>query len=105
ATATITVLAATPFLMFCRTQIAQVRWISPLQPGTVVEIVQEQYFDHSVGFALLAGGLLASPLMLRRPWEIGNRQLAGVSVAWIVLPTVALLLYSVVQEPIYYPRY
>jgi mannosyltransferase len=105
AAASTAVLAITPFLVFCRTQIAQVRWISPIQPGTFVEIVQEQYFDHSVGFALLAGVVLAAPLVLRRPWELRNRQLAGIAVAWIVLPTMVLVLYSVVQQPIYYPRY
>jgi mannosyltransferase len=97
------VLAVLPFLMFCRTQIAQVRWISPVQASTFVEIVQEQYFDHSVGFAVLAGVVLVAPLLARRSW--GNRQLAGIAVAWIVLPTVVLVLYSVVQQPIYYPRY
>jgi len=105
ATATVGVLVVAPFLMFCRTQIAQVRWISPIQLGTFADIVQKQYFDHSVGFALLAAAVLAAPLVLRRPWETGNRQLAGVAVAWIVLPTIVLLLYSVVQKPIYYPRY
>jgi mannosyltransferase len=105
AAAAVAVLTVAPFLMFCRTQIAQVRWISPLQPATFLEIVQQQYFDHSVGFALLAGVVLAAPLVLRRPWPTGNRQLAGIAVAWIVLPTAVLLLYSAVQQPIYYPRY
>ncbi|HTI74774.1 MAG TPA: hypothetical protein VL634_07250 [Mycobacterium sp.] len=105
AASAVAVLAVAPFLMFCRTQIAQVRWISPVQPGTLLEIVHEQYFDHSVGFALLAGAALAAPLVVRRPWERGNRQLAGIAVAWIALPTLVLVLYSVVQQPIYYPRY
>jgi mannosyltransferase len=105
ASATVAALVIAPFLMFCRTQIAQVRWISPIQLSTVLDIEQEQYFDHSVGFALMAGAILAAPLLLRRPWQTGNRQLAGIAVAWMVLPTVVLLLYSVVQQPIYYPRY
>ena len=104
-TSTVAVVAIAPFLLFCRTQIAQVRWISPIQPGTVIEIAQEQYFDHSVGFALMAGVVLATPLVLRGPWETGNRHLAGIAVAWIVLPTIVLLLYSAVQKPVYYPRY
>jgi mannosyltransferase len=99
------VLVVAPFLAFCRTQIAQVRWISPVQPGTVVEVLQEQYFDHSVGFAVLAGMVLVAPLVLRRRWEAGNRRLAAIAAAWIVLPTMVLVLYSVVQQPIYYPRY
>jgi mannosyltransferase len=105
AAAAVAVLAVSPFLMFCRTQIAQVRWISPIRLETFVEIVQEQYFDHSVGFALLAAAVLTAPLLLKRTWQTNNRQLAGIAVAWIVLPTVVLVLYSVVQQPIYYPRY
>ncbi len=104
-TTTVAVVAIVPFLAFCRAQIAQVRWISPLHIDTVVEIAQEQYFDHSVSFALLAGLVLAAPLVLRRPWDTRNRQLAIIALAWIGLPTAVLLLYSVVQQPIYYPRY
>jgi mannosyltransferase len=105
ATSTVAALVVAPFVAFCRTQIAQVRWISPLQVGTVVDIAQHQYFDHSVPFAVLAGAVLVTPLVMRRQCQSGNRQLAGISVAWIVLPSVVLLLYSVVQTPIYYPRY
>jgi mannosyltransferase len=54
---------------------------------------------------VLAGIVLAVPLVVRRPWEPGNRELAAIAVAWIVLPTLVLVLYSVVQQPIYYPRY
>jgi mannosyltransferase len=104
-TSAVAVLVVAPFLALCRTQIAQVRWISPIRPGTVIEIVQEQYFDHSVSFALMAGVALAAPLALRCPWETTNRQLAVIALAWIALPTAVLLLYSVVQQPIYYPRY
>jgi hypothetical protein len=42
ATSTAALLFVAPFLAFCHTQIAQVRWISPIKPGTVVEIAQEQ---------------------------------------------------------------
>jgi mannosyltransferase len=105
ATSTAAVLTIAPFLAYCRTQIAQVGWISPIHAGTVIEIAQEQYFDHSVWFAASAGIALALPFVIRVPWESGNRQLAGIAVAWLVLPTLVLLLYSVVQQPIYYPRY
>jgi mannosyltransferase len=101
----VAVVVAVPFLAVCQTQIAQVRWISPVHLGTVVDIAQEQYFDHSVPFALLAGLVLAAPLVMRRPWETNNRQLAVIALAWIGLPTTVLLLYSVALQPIYYPRY
>ena len=98
-----------PFLVFCRTQITQVRWISPLNWHTIVEIVQEQYFDHSVPFAILAGVVLAAPIVLPRsgigPSDVEYRRLAAISVAWMALPTAVLLGYSLWLEPIYYPRY
>jgi mannosyltransferase len=104
-TSAVALLIVAPFLAFCRTQISQVRWISPVQPGTFIEIVQEQYFDHSVAFAVLASAVLAAPLVVRRQWDSANRQLAMIALAWIALPTAVLLLYSVASEPIYYPRY
>src|ERR1700704_23778 len=104
-TSAVAVVVAVPFFAVCQTQIAQVRWISPVHLGTVVDIAQEQYFDHSVPFALLAGLVLAAPLVMRRPWETNNRQLAVIALAWIGLPTTVLLLYSVALQPIYYPRY
>jgi mannosyltransferase len=105
ATSAVALLVVSPFVAYCRTQIAQVRWISPVQPGTFVDIAQEQYFDHSVPFALLAGVVLLAPLVVRWPWEVRNRQLAIIALAWIALPTAVLLLYSVARQPIYYPRY
>jgi mannosyltransferase len=105
ATSAVALLTVAPFLVFCRTQIAQVRWISPVGPSTVVEIVQQQYFDHSVAFALLAAVAFAAAMAVRRSWDNANRQLAVIALAWIGLPTVVLVLYSVVAQPIYYPRY
>lgn len=104
---TAAVAAVAPFLMFCRTQIAQVRWISPLSLDTVVEIAQRQYFDHSLSFSLLSGLLLAVCLMCRRTLRFGDgdRSLALLAIAWMVLPTAGLLVYSALAEPVYYPRY
>ena len=95
------VAAVVPFLLFTHTQLFQVRWISPLQPGTVVTIVQDQYFDRAWPFAVLAGiSLTAGAITLRR-----CDRLATIAIAWIVIPTAVLLLYSAVRQPIYYPRY
>jgi mannosyltransferase len=101
------IVALTPFALFSRTQIAQVRWISALSPGTLLEIVYEQYFDLSVAFAVAAGLLLLSTIALRRfaLLDNGTRLLVTICVAWMMLPTVVLVAYSVAAEPIYYPRY
>lgn len=93
--------AVMPFLLFTQTQLFQVRWISPLQPDTAVKIVVDQYFDRAWPFAVLAGILLAAgAVTIRRP-----DRLTAVAIAWIAIPTAALLLYSAVRHPVYYPRY
>ncbi|MBO0680646.1 glycosyltransferase family 39 protein [Mycolicibacterium sp. S2-37] len=101
------VIAIGPFLLYCRTQIAQVRWISPLSLETVFEIAQRQYFDHSLAFALLSGLLLLVCVVCRRTLRFGagDRTLVLLAIAWITLPTVGLLVYSALFEPVYYPRY
>jgi mannosyltransferase len=97
----------TPFLLFCRSQIVQVQWISPLSGHTAVEIAREQYFDDSVVFAILAAAVVSFALMAKRfrPIDPGHRDLALIATAWMVLPTVVLLAYSALLKPIYYPRY
>nr|WP_234712719.1 hypothetical protein [Mycolicibacterium komanii]CRL67930.1 transmembrane protein [Mycolicibacterium komanii] len=105
-TAAVAVAAVAPLLAYGRTQIAQVRWISPLGWHTVTEVVREQYFDHSVAFAVLAGVVLSLLTWRRfRPTDAGVRSLVAIGTAWVVLPTAVLLIYSAWWEPVYYPRY
>lgn len=99
-----------PFLWFSQGQIRQVAWIRPLNPHTVVEIVVQQYFDDSVPFAILAWLVLAGAVVAvrrgaRRSPDSATRQLAALCVAWMLIPTVATLIYSVAVKPVYYPRY
>lgn len=99
-----------PFLLFTQTQIRQVGWISPLNWHTVVEIVQQQYFDKSVPFAMLAGAVIAATVVAlrtgaRRLPVDAARQLVLICAAWILVPTVVTLVYSAVAKPVYYPRY
>jgi mannosyltransferase len=77
ATSTVAVLVVAPFLAFCRGQIAQVRWISPIDAGTVLDIAKEQYFDHSVSFPVLTVVVLAAVLVARRQWDPPNRPLTA----------------------------
>lgn len=101
--------SVTPFLVFSQTQLFQVGWISPLGWQTLGKILGEQYFDHSLSFAILAGLTLASGMLCRtRAAGVAGDQpgrLVVVAVAWIVIPTAALLVYSVLRHPVYYPRY
>lgn len=105
-----TVGAATPFLMFTQTQLFQVGWISPLGTRTFGEVLQQQYFDDALPVALLSGLLVATAAWMSRRGigtvaGPGAGRLIIVAGAWMLLPTTALLLYSALQHPIYYPRY
>ena len=95
-----------PFLLFTQSQLFQVQWISPLGPGTAGEILQEQYFDLSLPAAVTGGVILAAGLAIGL-WSGAGRPgaLLAVTLVWIAAPTAALLAYSVLRHPIYYPRY
>ncbi len=101
--------AAAPVLIFAQTQLFQVHWISPLSRDTVGEILGEQYFDHAVPFALLAALMLMCGLLcVDQVGAIAGRRpirLVLFTVCWMAIPTMALLVYSAVRHPIYYPRY
>ena len=101
--------AVIPFLLFAQTQLFQVQWISPPGAQTVGEVFADQYFDDSVPFALLAAVVLVSGLLCleQAGHDTGYRpgRLVAVTAAWIVVPTLVLLAYSVLREPVYYPRY
>ncbi|WP_328357206.1 glycosyltransferase family 39 protein [Mycobacterium sp. NBC_00419] len=98
-----------PFLYFTQTQLFQVGWISPLGLSTVGKILQEQYFDHSLAFAVLAALVIVAGVLCRAKAAAvagpHTARLVIVAIAWIVIPTAALLVYSVVRHPVYYPRY
>ncbi|HZA10215.1 hypothetical protein [Mycobacterium sp.] len=98
-----------PFIALAHGQIHQLNWIEPLGAHTVIDVGVKQYFDRSVPFAILAGLIVAAGLVLRHRGAMtqanGERQLIIVAVAWMAIPTVSTLLYSVTVVPIYYPRY
>ncbi|WP_431236322.1 glycosyltransferase family 39 protein [Mycolicibacterium aichiense] len=97
--------ATCPFLFFSQSQLFQVGWISPLSAGTVGMILVDQYFDGSRAVAVLCGLLVLAGLSSwqRAGWR--PRRLVVVALAWIVAPTMAVLGYSMLHDPLYYPRY
>lgn len=113
AAAGIALAALIPFLWFSQGQIRQVAWIRSLNPHTVIEIIQQQYFDNSVPFAILAWLMLAGAVVAvvavrngtRRSPDAETRQLAMLCLNWMLIPTAATLAYSVLVKPVYYPRY
>ncbi len=131
---------AAPFLVFTQMQRSQVDWIWPVGPGTLGQIVGDQYFPavysssdrvadpkidqqvtpEVVHAMLVAWGLVAPFIVAvaviaiiavrkrRSAAEVagqGARQLVVMAVAWVAVPTLILVLYSVVREPIYQPHY
>ncbi len=99
----------TPFIVFAHAQVGQINWIYPVSWHYAFDIFHRQYFDHSVPFAILAGVLIVAAVVARL---IGLRAPAGdmrtllvICTAWIVLPTGLTVIYSAINEPIYYPRY
>lgn len=101
--------AMTPFMLLAHKQVWQVGWINGLNRNLFLDVVHRQYFDHSVAFAISSGVLVLAAIGMRLAgWsrhEDGAGRLLAVSVLWVVLPTAAVLIYSAVGEPIYYPRY
>lgn len=100
----------TPFLLFSRGQIRQVGWIRPPNWHTVVDVVQQQYFDRSVAFAILAGAVLLGTAVAvrtgrRRPPSGSQHSLLILCAAWMLIPTAVTVGYSAVVKPVYYPRY
>ncbi|WP_207842957.1 glycosyltransferase family 39 protein [Williamsia soli] len=107
-TAAIVVLA--PYLVFMRAQSGQLSWIDPLDRRTFGNVLLTQYFDFSVLFGVLAYVVVAVAafLYLRRREVVsfdGQAETAVISVVWMLVPTVGLLVYSIVSQPIYVDRY
>ena len=104
------VAAVVPFMLFTQTQMFQVQWIWRLSRKTVGEVLQQQYFDQSLA-AAVAGGLILAVgslcVAFSRDWRSAEflRPFLALTLTWVLVPTAVLLLYSVVRQPIYWPRY
>jgi mannosyltransferase len=106
-TSAVAVGAMTPFMLFAHGQSFQVAWISRLKWHTILDVVQHQYFDNSVPFAILAALIFVAALTIRLTgrWASDDvRLLMIICATWIVVPTTISLIYSAF-EPFYYPRY
>ena len=99
----------TPFIVFAHNQVFQVNWIYPVSWHYAFDIILRQYFDHSVPFAVLTAVLIVAAVVARLKGLRGptgdTRSLLIICVAWIVIPTAVVVIYSAISEPIYYPRY
>jgi mannosyltransferase len=71
--------------------------------------VVQQYFERSPPFAVLSALVIAAAIIL---WLSGSaqlaaadRQLLGIAVAWLVIPTALVVTWSAIAHPVYTPRY
>lgn len=106
--------AMTPFVLFAHGQIFQVAWIKSLNRSVFLDVVHRQYFDYSVPFAILAGLVVLAAIVTAIATRSarssaatapGDRRLLLSALAWVVIPTAIVLIYSALFEPIYFPRY
>ncbi|ETD30199.1 glycosyltransferase family 39 protein [Williamsia sp. D3] len=104
------VVLLSPYLAFMRAKSTQLSWIDPLDERVFGNVLLTQYFDFSIAFAVVAFLLLGTAVVLffarrERVATSGMRAVAVLSIVWIVVPTVGLLLYSLISQPIYVDRY
>ncbi|TQF74844.1 mannosyltransferase [Rhodococcus spelaei] len=98
---------AAPFLAVVRAQSGQVGWIPPLDSHLPRALAEYQWFVGAPGFAVAFGVLLvvAAVVTATRGGDGTWRRVLAVAVPWTVVPTAALLIYSVVESPMYLDRY
>jgi uncharacterized membrane protein len=103
------VCALAPFVVLAAGQVHQISWITPIGRRTIEDVTVQQYFERSPPFALLSALVVAAAIVL---WlctsaQLGeaNRQLLTLGVAWLVIPTALIVIWSALIHPIYTPRY
>ncbi|OBK54560.1 glycosyltransferase family 39 protein [Mycobacterium kubicae] len=101
--------ALTPFFLAVARQSHQVSWIGRIRRRTFGDVAVQQYFERSPLFAIAAALLISAAIFVwlsRRAQPVaGCRQLLAIAVAWLALPTAAIVAYSARGQPIYTPRY
>ena len=96
------------FIMVLIGQADQISYLAPIRPQTVKEVGVNQYFE-TRPFTILAALVIAASIALwlrttRRP-AASERELLILSVAWVVIPTAAILVFSAAITPIYTFKY
>ena len=99
----------TPFLVEAAGQVHQISWIAPIGRRTIEDVTVQQYFERSPPFAILSALAIVAAIVLWR-WTSAelagtDRELLALAVAWLVIPTALILIWSALVHPIYTPRY
>ncbi len=108
-TSVLTVCALAPFVLEVVGQVQQVKWIAPIGYRTIEDVTVQQYFERSPPFAILSALVVAAAIVLWRctsaKLDETGRQLLTLAVAWLVIPTALIVVWSALVHPIYTPRY
>ncbi|WP_291038686.1 hypothetical protein [Herbiconiux sp.] len=103
-TAAAAVLVSLPLVLAVVGQSGQVSWLAPIDTDTWRGVFLTQFFPKNPAIAVAAWSLVVLglvALVARR----GLRAAALVVLPWLVVPTLALVVASVLVTPLYTPRY
>jgi mannosyltransferase len=108
-TSVLAVCALAPFVFEVIGQVQQIKWIAPIGHRTIEDVTVQQYFERSPPFAVLSALVVAAAIVLwlsrsARPTQ-GDRQLLSIAIAWLVIPTALIVIWSALVHPIYTSRY
>ncbi|MCV7125832.1 glycosyltransferase family 39 protein [Mycobacterium lacus] len=108
-TAVLAICVVAPFVIEVVGQVQQIKWITPIGRRTIEDVAVQQYFERSPPFAVLSALVTAVAIVLWRctSARLGetDRQLLALAVAWVVIPTALIVVWSALVHPIYTPRY
>jgi mannosyltransferase len=105
----LTVCALAPFALEVVGQVQQIKWIAPIGRRTIEDVMVQQYFERSPPFAILSALVVAAAIVLWRctsaKLTTADRELLTLAVAWLVIPTASIVVWSALVHPVYTPRY
>ena len=108
-TSVLAVCALAPFAIEVVGQVQQIKWIAPIGHRTIEDVTVQQYFERSPPFAILSALVVAAAIVVWRctsaKLDETDRQLLTLAVAWLVVPTALIVVWSALVHPIYTPRY
>ncbi|KAA8960151.1 hypothetical protein [Mycobacterium sp.] len=101
--------AVAPFMVVVVGQAHQIGWIAPIGRRTIEDVVVQQYFERSPPFAMMSA-LVVVAAIFRWRWTSArlvpaDRQLLGLAIGWLAIPTALIVTWSAWVHPIYTPRY
>ena len=108
-TSVLAVCALAPFAIEVVGQVQQIKWIAPIGHRTIEDVTVQQYFERSPPFAILSALVVAAAFVVWRctsaKLDETDRQLLTLAVAWLLVPTALIVVWSALVHPIYTPRY